>query len=63
MAQKSEKTKRVKGWKRWLIIAMWTVIFIGVVAVTSLFIMAKTEVLGPMPTFDELVNAKLLSKH
>ncbi len=58
MAQKSEKTKRVKGWKRWLIIAMWTVIFIGVVAVTSLFIMAKTEVLGPMPTFDELENPK-----
>ena len=58
MAKKSEKTKRVKSWKRWLIIAMWTVIFIGITALASLFIMAKTEVLGPMPTFDELENPK-----
>ncbi len=58
MANKSEKTKRVKGWKRWLIVAMWTVICIGVIALASLFIMAKNEVLGPMPTFDELENPK-----
>ena len=31
---------------------------IGVVAVSGLFILAKSEVLGPMPTFDELENPK-----
>ena len=58
MAKKSEKIRRVKGWKRWLIIAMWTVILIGVISLVALFTMAKTEVLGPMPTFDELENPK-----
>ncbi len=41
-----------------MIIALWSFTLIGIVALTSLFVMAKTEILGPMPTFDELENPK-----
>ena len=58
MATKKQTTKRRLTWKSWVIIAMWSVTLIGVIAVTSLFIMAKNEKLGPMPTFDELENPK-----
>ncbi len=58
MAKKQEKPKRRMTWRRWFIVAMWTVTLIGVIAVMSLFIMAKNEKLGPMPTFDELENPK-----
>ena len=58
MAQKSNTKKNSKGWKTWVIRAMWALVAVGIIAVASLFIMAKTEVLGPMPTFDELENPK-----
>lgn len=58
MATKKQTTKRRLTWKSWVIIAMWSVTLIGVIAVMSLFIMAKNEKLGPMPTFDELENPK-----
>lgn len=45
-------------WRSWFIVAMWVVTLVCVVAVMSLFIMAKNEKLGPMPTFDELENPK-----
>ena len=31
---------------------------VGVLSVAGLFILAKSEILGPMPTFDELENPK-----
>ena len=44
--------------RRIIIIALWSLMGIGIVAVAGLFILAKHEVLGPMPTFDELENPK-----
>ncbi len=44
------------GWKQWVIISMWSFTIIGIIAITSLFIMAKNEKFGPMPSFDELEN-------
>ncbi len=58
MAKNSNTKKNSKGWKTWVIRAMWALVAVGIIAVASLFIMAKTEVLGPMPTFDELENPK-----
>ena len=58
MAKKSNNTKSKRGLRSWIIIAMWTVVAVGVVSLTSLFLMAKYEVLGPMPTFEELENPK-----
>jgi penicillin-binding protein 1A len=37
---------------------MWTLVLTGVIALASLFIMARFEILGPMPTFEELENPK-----
>ena len=37
---------------------MWAITIIGVASVTTLFILAKSEILGPMPTFEELENPK-----
>ena len=56
MAKKRETSKR--GWKSWVVTAMWAVVFTGVIAVASLFTMARFEILGPMPTFEELENPK-----
>ena len=58
MAKKSNNTKSKRGLRSWIIIAMWTVVAVGVVSLTSLFLMAKYEVLGPMPSFEELENPK-----
>ena len=44
------------SWKQWVIISMWSFTIIGLITVASLFIMAKNEKFGPMPTFDELEN-------
>ena len=57
------KPSRKKSNKRWslrriIIVALWSVMAIGIVALSTLFILAKSEVLGPMPTFDELENPK-----
>ena len=51
-------TKRRISLRRAIIIAMWSITAIGVVALTTLLILAKNEVLGPMPTFEELENPK-----
>lgn len=37
---------------------MWSLVALGVVSLTLLFVLARYEVLGPMPTFDELENPK-----
>ena len=58
MATKKQTAKQRRTWKSWVIIALWSFTLIGIVALTSLFVMAKTEILGPMPTFDELENPK-----
>ena len=58
MAKKSNNTKSKRGLRSWIIIVMWTVVAVGVVSLTSLFLMAKYEVLGPMPSFEELENPK-----
>ena len=58
MATKKQNSKSKLTWKQWVIIAMWSCTAIGVIALTTLFILAKNEVLGPMPTFDELENPK-----
>ena len=56
MTKKEQTKKRVLGWKMWLIVSMWGVTLAGVVGLTLLFTLARFEVLGPMPTFDELEN-------
>ena len=57
MAKNLEKSGGRK-WLRRLIIAMWSVTLLMIIAITTLFALAKSEVLGPMPTFDELENPK-----
>ena len=37
---------------------MWIVVVLGVASLAMLFTLARFEVLGPMPTFDELENPK-----
>ena len=56
MATKKQTDRRKLTWKQWTIIGLWCCLTIGVVALSTLFILAKNEVLGPMPTFDELEN-------
>ena len=55
---KRRETRQMKRWKLWTIIALWTITGIGIVSLTTLFLLAKGEQLGPMPTFDELENPK-----
>ena len=58
MATKKQTNKRKLTWKQWTIIGLWSCMAIGVISLSTLFILAKNEVLGPMPTFDELENPK-----
>ena len=53
-----KETNKIHGWRRKFIIAMWSTAGVGIVALVLLFTLAKYEVLGPMPTFDELENPK-----
>ena len=55
---KRRETRQMKRWKLWTIIALWAITGIGIVSLTTLFLLAKGEQLGPMPTFDELENPK-----
>ena len=52
MVKNKDNKKGKKGLRSWIITAMWSVVFIGVIALSSLFIMARFEILGPMPTFE-----------
>ena len=56
MTQKEQPKSSKRGLKLWLVIAMWAVTLTGVLGLTLLFTLARFEVLGPMPTFDELEN-------
>ena len=62
--QTSKQTGKTKSaTKRWTprrvtIAALWSIMAVGVLAVAGLFILARFEVLGPMPTFDDLENPK-----
>ena len=56
--QKKNNPKRKISLRRAIILAMWGITAIGVVSLTALFMLAKSEVLGPMPTFEELENPK-----
>lgn len=56
MTKKEQPNKRAGSLTKWLIISMWGVMLTGVVGLTLLFTLARFEVLGPMPTFDELEN-------
>ncbi len=56
MTKKEQPKKRRRSLKTWLVISMWTVTLAGVLGLTALFTLARFEVLGPMPTFDELEN-------
>ena len=56
--QKKNNPKRKISLRRAIILAMWAITAIGVVSLATLFILAKNEVLGPMPTFEELENPK-----
>ena len=56
MTKKEQTMKRGRDWKVWLIISMWSAVLIGVFGLVTLFALARFEVLGPMPTFDELEN-------
>lgn len=67
MAQKKPAKKRKffnwtwlapQPWKRIVIVAMWSLTLLGIIAVATVFILAKNEKLGPMPSFDELENPK-----
>ena len=53
-----KETNKIHGWRGKFIIAMWSTAGVGIVALVLLFTLAKYEVLGPMPTFDELENPK-----
>ena len=44
--------------RRIVIIALWSLMAVGIIAIAGLFMLAKSEILGPMPTFDELENPK-----
>ena len=44
--------------RRILIVALWSLMAAGIIAVAGIFMLAKSEILGPMPTFDELENPK-----
>lgn len=57
MGQKTTTNKR-GSLRRAAIIGMWSITIIGIIALTTLFLLAKHEKLGPMPTFDELENPK-----
>ncbi len=54
---KGNKRKGGK-WLKYTIIALWSITVIVIAGLTTLFVLAKNEVLGPMPTFDELENPK-----
>ena len=54
----NSKKRGDRKWLRRLIIAMWSVTLLAIIAITTLFVLAKSEALGPMPTFDELENPK-----
>ena len=56
MTKKEQPKSNKRSLKRWLVIAMWAVTLTGVLGLTLLFTLARFEVLGPMPTFDELEN-------
>ena len=58
MRNNESNRKKKRPIKRTIIIALWSLMAVGVSAVAGLFILAKSEILGPMPTFDELENPK-----
>ena len=58
MSQKKQNTKRKRSLRSWVVLAMWSITFIGIAAVVTLFALAKNEILGPMPSFEELENPK-----
>ena len=58
MLQKKQNTKRKLSLRSWVVLAMWSITFIGIAAVVTLFALAKNEILGPMPSFEELENPK-----
>ncbi len=45
-------------WQQWVVIFMWLFTLCGLGGVASIFIMAKNEVFGDMPTFEDLENPK-----
>ena len=55
---KKEATSPKRSPKRVIIGALWLLMAIGVFSLTALFVLARFEVLGPMPTFDDLENPK-----
>lgn len=55
--QKSGKPRGL-GWKQWVIIAMWVVTLCVLAVISSIFIMARNEKFGKMPSFEELENPK-----
>ena len=58
MSQKKQNTKRRFSFRTWVILAMWLCTLLGIGAMVTVFALAKNEVLGPMPSFDELENPK-----
>ena len=56
MTKKEQPKSKGRSLGLWLIISMWAVTLTGVLGLTLLFTLARFEVLGPMPTFDELEN-------
>jgi penicillin-binding protein 1A len=58
MTQKKQDAKRRLSWKSKIILAMWAVTLMGIAALVTVFTLAKHEILGPMPSFDELENPK-----
>ena len=58
-SQQTNKTT-AKKWsiKRITILSLWTLLVVGILSVAALFLLARFEVLGPMPTFDDLENPK-----
>ena len=56
MTKKEQPKSKGRSLGFWLIVSMWAVTLAGVLGLTLLFTLARFEVLGPMPTFDELEN-------
>ena len=50
------KNEKKWSWSKRIIVALWSVTAAGILGLTLLFLLAKWEVLGPMPTFEELEN-------
>ncbi|MBQ2364535.1 MAG: transglycosylase domain-containing protein [Alistipes sp.] len=60
MAKKKQQKRWWKriGWQHWTAIALWGITLSAIIVVATIFLMAKNEKFGTMPSFDDLENPK-----